>query len=246
MASRRRPGLVVLRCWGRLVGRVPLTRRALSVGAREQLAVAPRLLLLLRLCRPRSPLAQLALALLAAHRASSMPCRPCGRRLPSGRGCRRPEGPRRRGDCGDLTVTRVPRCPRMRRRRARRNPTPRRRSRPGLDIDRAVAAGMLDRPFKLNAELAQARAGRVQPARRHRQREVDVTAAFVTELLLARRPQTESRSRPAREPGAVILTRERLQSERRRIERLERRPVARLERHLADPLHPGTSGLSSN
>jgi hypothetical protein len=73
-------------------------------------------------------------------------------------------------------------------------------------------SGMLDRPLELDCELAQAVGGAVQRAGAHGEREVDVAAALVSELLLAGCPQAEPRPRPACQPGPVTVAREHLQS----------------------------------
>src|SRR4051794_28642786 len=74
-----------------------------------------------------------------------------------------------------------------------------------LEVERVVAAVVLDRAAVLDAELAQPVADREQLAVADREREVHVAPAAVAELLLAWRPQAEPRLLAAAEPHAVAL-----------------------------------------
>src|SRR3954471_8351919 len=77
-----------------------------------------------------------------------------------------------------------------------------------LDVDRAVAARMLGWPAHAAPVVVQPLAQGIQRAWLGREREVDVAAALVAELLLAGRPEAEPRFVAGREPDAVVLTRE--------------------------------------
>src|SRR4051812_25858465 len=103
-----------------------------------------------------------------------------------------------------------------------------------LDVRGAVAAGVLLRPMNRSAVRAQPLHERVERARARGEREVHVAAALVAELLLARRPDAEPRVRPRRQPDPVVLALQHLEAERRRVEPLERRHVARLEGQLRE------------
>src|SRR5690606_29815127 len=77
-----------------------------------------------------------------------------------------------------------------------------------LDIQRAVAALVADRAAMGDVELLQPPRERGQAAGRRGEREVDVAAALVAELLLPGEPEPETGARPDREPDAVLLARE--------------------------------------
>jgi len=75
---------------------------------------------------------------------------------------------------------------------------------------------------------------RIEPARRGREREVDVGASLVAELLPARRPQAQAGVRPGRQPGPVVLPREDVESQRVRVKTLQPMAVARLQGELGE------------
>src|SRR4051812_30387961 len=93
---------------------------------------------------------------------------------------------------------------------------------------------MLDRALHLDASLLQPFSLLYERARFHRHREVHVRAAFVAELLLPGRPQTESPALSDGQPDPLVVARDQIQPERVGVEARERIEVACAQRDLAE------------
>src|SRR3712207_4818788 len=104
-----------------------------------------------------------------------------------------------------------------------------------LDVDRAVAAGVLDGPAGRVPGLAEAVDEGVEAVGPGREREVHVAPALVAELLLAGRPQAEARVVAGGQPDAVVLALEDLEPEGPGVEGLEALERADLEGQLREP-----------
>jgi hypothetical protein len=72
---------------------------------------------------------------------------------------------------------------------------------------------------------------------------VDVAAALVAELLLARRPDAQAGVRTGRQPDPVVLARDHLEAEDVGVESLERRHVAGLESQFAETVDAHRAGV---
>src|SRR5215212_8891700 len=72
------------------------------------------------------------------------------------------------------------------------------------EVDRAVAAGVLDRPLDLDPALEQAGHQGVEPIMVDGEGEVDVAAATVGVLLLAGGPDAEPAALAHRQPDALV------------------------------------------
>src|SRR4051812_40759664 len=99
-----------------------------------------------------------------------------------------------------------------------------------LEVDRAVTAVVLLGPSDRRASAVEGVAQAVEASGCGGEREVDVTAAAVPELLRARRPQPEARGGAGGEPDPVVLAGEDAEPEHVDVEALEARKVVGLER----------------
>lgn len=77
---------------------------------------------------------------------------------------------------------------------------------------------MLDGPLDLPTRSAEPLGEPIERARLHRESKMDMGTAFVPVLLLARTPETESSRRTDREPDAILVARQLLESEALDIE----------------------------
>jgi hypothetical protein len=107
-----------------------------------------------------------------------------------------------------------------------------------LEVQRVVTALVAERPAVLDPERAQAVADRDQLAVIDGEREVDVAASAVAELLVPGRPQPEPGPLPSAEPDPVVLLGQHWEVEDLRVELGEGPGIGRFKRQLADPPGP--------
>jgi hypothetical protein len=111
-----------------------------------------------------------------------------------------------------------------------------------LDVERAIAALVLDRTAGIEAGVGQAPPDALHLLGLGVEGGVDVGPAFVPELLLARPPKTEASPRPGGEPDPILLVLKHLEPEIIGIERGQGFGISRLQGQLAE--RADTHGLS--
>ena len=108
------------------------------------------------------------------------------------------------------------------------------------EVQRAVAAVVLDRALRFHAELGEPAGDVIEPSAVHGERVVHVPTALVAELLLTGGPETQPGALAAGQPHAIVAAVEHREAEHRAVEAGEAVRVLGLQRQLTQS--PGRDG----